>query len=288
MHLLRRALEDSSIVNDDDKTIVMRGPLSEIYTQALNKVYAKDNDQSITPDTNGIPPANQDTLDEEAALEALKDKSTSTDKKKIVKTKKAFKPVVKKGSFHEWLGKKPGDKITDADIEKGLKSNDPHVKKMAQFAKNAKKWHRAKKGNKITKEEFTGVSLEEISNKLVSKIVLESQQMDVAIMNKMAAALIDPDVEPTDNFTTVYGTSKDSIDKDTVVDVTSELANTPDNSDFVMVIDATQPGDNSDSVSEPTERVIDLTGALECLVECHNGKTFYDLKSALEYIKAKK
>lgn len=45
---------------------------------------------------------------------------------------------IEKGGFHKWLGKKPGQPLTDADIEKGLKSSDPHVHRMAVFAKNAR------------------------------------------------------------------------------------------------------------------------------------------------------
>ncbi len=43
--ILRRALEaydSQSTGGDDDKMIVMKGPLSELYTQALNRVYAKE------------------------------------------------------------------------------------------------------------------------------------------------------------------------------------------------------------------------------------------------------
>ena len=43
---------------------------------------------------------------------------------------------IKKGAFHKWLGKPEDEKITVADINKGLKSKDAHVRKMAQFAKN--------------------------------------------------------------------------------------------------------------------------------------------------------
>ena len=43
---------------------------------------------------------------------------------------------IKKGAFHKWLGKPEDEKITQADIEKGLNSDDEHVRKMAQFAKN--------------------------------------------------------------------------------------------------------------------------------------------------------
>jgi hypothetical protein len=43
---------------------------------------------------------------------------------------------IKKGAFHKWLGKPEDEKITQADIERGLKSNDPHVRKMAQYVAN--------------------------------------------------------------------------------------------------------------------------------------------------------
>ena len=47
---------------------------------------------------------------------------------------------VRKGGFHKWLGKKQGEAITEADIEKGLAAGG-HAAKMANFARNAKKWH---------------------------------------------------------------------------------------------------------------------------------------------------
>jgi len=53
--------------------------------------------------------------------------------------KEAFEDI-KKGAFHKWLGKPEDEKITSADIKKGLASDDTHVNKMAQFAKNAKQF----------------------------------------------------------------------------------------------------------------------------------------------------
>lgn len=67
-------------------------------------------------------------------------------KKQILKELKASitaGPItgpIEKGSFHKWLGKAEDEPITNADIEKGLKSDDPHVRKMANFARNARKW----------------------------------------------------------------------------------------------------------------------------------------------------
>jgi ribosomal protein L37AE/L43A len=45
---------------------------------------------------------------------------------------------IDKGAFHRWLGKPEDEKITDADIEKGLRSKNKHVRKMAQYAHNVR------------------------------------------------------------------------------------------------------------------------------------------------------
>jgi len=51
--------------------------------------------------------------------------------------------VIKKGLFHKWCIKQGfiksmDDKIPEKAITAGLKSDDEHVRKMAQFAKNMK------------------------------------------------------------------------------------------------------------------------------------------------------
>ena len=72
-----------------------------------------------------------------------------TTKKRPIKPtpKRAPNPFagIKKGGFHRWLGKPAGAPITASDIAKGLASKDPHVRKMAQFAKNAKGFKHPKK-----------------------------------------------------------------------------------------------------------------------------------------------
>jgi hypothetical protein len=47
---------------------------------------------------------------------------------------------IKKGAFHAWLGKDPSQPITGADIQRGLAAGG-HAAKMANFAKNARRWH---------------------------------------------------------------------------------------------------------------------------------------------------
>lgn len=50
---------------------------------------------------------------------------------------------IEKGAFHRWLGKKEGEPITDADIDKGLKAGG-HPAKMAAFAKASRKFRHGK------------------------------------------------------------------------------------------------------------------------------------------------
>lgn len=54
---------------------------------------------------------------------------------------------IKKGAFHAWLGKKPDEPITDADIAKG-KAAGGHPAKMAHFAEQARKWGKGGKKKK--------------------------------------------------------------------------------------------------------------------------------------------
>ena len=44
------------------------------------------------------------------------------------------------GKFHEWAGVPQGREIPISKIKQGEQSPDPAVRKMAQFADNARKW----------------------------------------------------------------------------------------------------------------------------------------------------
>ena len=55
-----------------------------------------------------------------------------------------------KGRFARDVGKKPGEKITSSDIEKGLHSKNPAERKRANFARNARKWHHGGKKSEST------------------------------------------------------------------------------------------------------------------------------------------
>ena len=95
----------------------------------------------------------EDLLEE--AIQARKNASTSQQfvraraREQVLRRKieEAIGPI-KKGLFHAWLGKKPDDPITDADIAKGMASKDPHVRKMAHFARVSRGLSHGKKGKK--------------------------------------------------------------------------------------------------------------------------------------------
>lgn len=231
---------------------------------------------------------------------------TAKDKKK---KKKANFSKIKKGAFHEWLGKDKSEPITDADIAKGLRDKDPHVRQMAQFAKNAKKFHHKKKiaheSEAISVDDLFS-AMEEISeadddktvilkgplSEVYSKAladayakdngqsseqttaVLESQQMDVAMVQKLSSAISDLTTAPTDNYQTIYGVSKHEVTQDDVVDMTSELVNAQDGR-FILVLDATVPSQGGDVGGEEQKEL--LTSAMEQLVLAHGGQVYHSL-----------
>jgi len=258
MNLLKRALE--SDVEPEGKTIVMKGPLSEVYTQALNIAYSKA--EGDDPSSTDLVTSSVDGI----ATESVKEKE---------KKKKKLDIKVKKNSFHEWLHKNPGEKITDADIEKGLKSDDKHVQKMAKFAQNAKKWHDKAEGKKPATESID-FSIESFDN-----IIMETQQMDITVMNKLLNDMNASSAPPTDNFQTVYGVSKDAVTEEDVIAVTSEVVNTPTDSEFILVLDAVTPSTATDIVEE---KIVEINAALECIASAYGVKVFNSLKDASGYI----
>lgn len=52
-----------------------------------------------------------------------------------------------KGLFHKDVGKKPGARITEADIRKGKESSNPAERRRATFAENAKHWNHKRSRN---------------------------------------------------------------------------------------------------------------------------------------------
>jgi hypothetical protein len=114
--------------------------------------------------------------------------------------------------------------------------------------------------------------------------VMESAANDVMMQQAAAAVLNTP--EPVANTTlTVYGVNKNELDQDTVVDMTKELVNHENPSDFVLIVDGTQPGPNGETAGEPGERLEAISSAMECMVEAFGGRTFPSLEAFQESLK---
>lgn len=113
---------------------------------------------------------------------------------------------------------------------------------------------------------------------------VESAANDVLAAQAAAAVVHTP--EPVANTTlTVYGVNKNDIDEGTVVDMTKELANHDNPTDFVLIVDGTQPGPNGEAASAPEERIEAITDAMECMVEAFGGRTFPSLEAFKESLK---
>lgn len=63
-------------------------------------------------------------------------------KKKKIKIKESAK-----GSFTAWCKRQGFGGVTQACIRKGLSSDNPDIRKKANFARNSRKWRKKEKGN---------------------------------------------------------------------------------------------------------------------------------------------
>lgn len=89
----------------------------------------------------------------------------------VLSEEKGYPFKIKKGAFHKWLGKDEDEPITNADIEKGLNSDDEHARKMAQFAKNSRTFHHKESVEEVTeakdgKKKKVEKDLEKIADEL--------------------------------------------------------------------------------------------------------------------------
>lgn len=62
---------------------------------------------------------------------------------------------IHKGRLHKALGIPEGQKIPAGRLREVLHSKDPHMRKMANFAQNAKKFHHKKQKNGSSKYRHT-------------------------------------------------------------------------------------------------------------------------------------
>lgn len=110
---------------------------------------------------------------------------------------------------------------------------------------------------------------------------LETAQMDSALMQSMAniVSTAGADSAEASNATAVYAVAPGQVDEETVVQVTQAAADAyTKEGEFVLIVDATQPGGNSEGAGVPVERIEQLGAALEGLVTAMGGKVYHSLK----------
>jgi hypothetical protein len=117
----------------------------------------------------------------------------------------------------------------------------------------------------------------ESNNTGTTQPAFESSANDTLTAQALAATLVVP--EQVQNTTlTVYGVNRNDVDEEQVVDLTKELVNQDSPEDFVLIMDATQPGPNGDGSSAPVEKMEMLSASMECIVEVFGGRVFHSLE----------
>lgn len=114
---------------------------------------------------------------------------------------------------------------------------------------------------------------------VTGKPSLESQEMDVAYLKKLAEQVV-PQDEQTDQSETIYGVNVAELDAQEVVNVTQQMTDytTKNNTDdFVLIIDGTQPGSGGDTGGEIEPRVLNLSQGLESFAAAIGIKVFHSL-----------
>lgn len=106
---------------------------------------------------------------------------------------------------------------------------------------------------------------------------LESLESDALIMRSMMARMAFEPPEKEKPRQTVYAVTQKDVTPQIVKEVVTELADSSDRQDeFILIIDGTQAGPNSQNVSEPTDTVKTLCASLEQLVVTMGGQSYHN------------
>lgn len=110
--------------------------------------------------------------------------------------------------------------------------------------------------------------------------VMESAAIDVTLAKKLPRMVINGDFpQPPKPVHTLYAISKDSVNENTLIEVSQELVANPPNGerDFICIVDGSVSNTSGDKAGLPETRVAQLTSAMESLVTAYGGKVFTSL-----------
>ena len=198
--------ENPAPVSAEDATVVMKGPLADVYSDALAKVYDKSNDMTPAED----PATNPDA-----------------------------KPDPATGQPDEI---KPTDEV-EVDTS-----------------------------NIVPKEGETADTVEAAIVSEVGSIVLESQAIDAAVTQGLAAALSDDVPGDGSAYETMYAIDETQVTPTDVVDVTTLLAEADAPENVTVMIDNVVTGTVADMDCPQAIQSKELAVSLESMVVAMGGK----------------
>ena len=114
-----------------------------------------------------------------------------------------------------------------------------------------------------------------------TEVIAQETQANDALTAQAIAAQNAPREEAPPAEVTIYGVTQNEVNDATVAEVTKQITEKKPGSEFVLILDATQPGPNG-AVSNPTERTLDLNKALETVAVCLGAKVYPSLEAYCE------
>jgi hypothetical protein len=109
---------------------------------------------------------------------------------------------------------------------------------------------------------------------------METQAIDAMVAAAAQRLQATPVAYTPGSHLTVYGVAQSAVSEDTVKEVSRALSEVSEPSEFVLILDATQPGIN-EAGEERQQRLFELNTALETLAQCHGAQVYGSLESFL-------
>lgn len=115
-----------------------------------------------------------------------------------------------------------------------------------------------------------------------TEIIAQETQANDALTAQHIAAQQAPKEEAPSAEVTIYGVTASDVNDATVAEVTKQITEKKEGTEYVLILDATGPGPNGDASSAPVEKIVDLNKALETVATCLGAKVYPSLESYCE------
>jgi len=126
-----------------------------------------------------------------------------------------------------------------------------------------------------------GVSAVSATDTSGTEVIAQETQANDALTAQAIAAQNAPKEEAPSADITIYGVTQSGVNEGTVSEVTKQITERKPGSEYILILDATQPGDNG-TTGGIGERVVDLNKALETVAECLGAKVYPSLEAYCE------